>query len=183
MRGKCIATERGGDSQVEYGVLKKHTTWNVDNSSQVYRSSSGVEQDCPYPLGRLCQRENTGNQVYKYKYSGEGVTAYVIDEAVNVNHVEFRNAKGDRQRAVNGTKTCPGSASCKDHATHVAAIIGGRTYGVAKDIELVSIHAINCDSYTDVAYVVKALDWVLQYAKETCNSAYVFNIPWVITGT
>ena len=141
------------------------SSWNLEVSAEVQRASSGEELNCPWPLGRLCQRQNTGNEVYKYKYSGANTTVYVIDEFANVNHIEFRSADGTRQRISTGIKTTPGDDSCRDHATHVAGIIGGRTYGVAKDVEIVSMHAISCNSNTQVGYVVKALDWILHNAK------------------
>ncbi|KAG9060761.1 hypothetical protein KI688_008912 [Linnemannia hyalina] len=50
------------------------------------------------------------------------------------------------------------------HGTHIAAIIGGRTYGVAKLVTIVSIKAFNTRGKGSSDNVIKALEWVAQEA-------------------
>ena len=47
------------------------------------------------------------------------------------------------------------------HGTHVAGIIGGSTYGVAKDVTIVPVQALNSCGTGIASMVVKAVEWIL----------------------
>ena len=89
----------------------------------------------------------------KYVYNpdgGEGVTAYVIDTGINVDHVEFEG------RAVWG-KTIPKNDVDKDangHGTHCAGTIGSRKYGVAKAAKIVAVKVLGSNGQGSMSDVV-----------------------------
>jgi serine protease len=74
------------------------------------------------------------DKVYSYKYDGTGVKAFIMDTGIQISHSEF-----------NGRASCGYSAfddGCRDnhgHGTHVAGTVGGAKYGVAKNVELISV--------------------------------------------
>lgn len=57
-------------------------------------------------------------------------------QPINLEHEEFRTADGKGTRANKGTVTFPGSLNCATHGTHVAGVVGGRQWGVAKNVTL-----------------------------------------------
>jgi len=100
--------------------------------------------------------------------TGAGVRAYVIDSGIQSTHVEFRSSN-DPTTATSRV-TCGKNfrsdlgESCEDewgHGTHAAALIGGKTFGVAKDVELVALKIFGADGVCRFGDVVAALDFVV----------------------
>ena len=55
-----------------------------------------------------------------------------------------------------------GAASdCNGHGTHVAGILGGTRYGVAKAVRLVAVRVLDCQGAGSERTVQRGLDWVL----------------------
>jgi len=85
------------------------------------------------------------------------VHAYVIDSGIRFTHQEF------------GGRASPGvdlvgdggqGRDCIGHGTHVAGILGGTTYGVAKSVQLVSVRVMNCSGLGSLSAVIAGVDWV-----------------------
>jgi oryzin len=93
-----------------------------------------TQSNAEWGLGRISRRQAPFTQ-YRYDDSaGRGTYAYVIDSGVNIAHQEFGG------RASNGANFAGGSnVDSGGHGTHVAGTIGGRTYGVAKNTNIVSV--------------------------------------------
>jgi subtilisin family serine protease len=109
----------------------------------------------PFPSGRT-------NGIYQFNGTGTGVNAYVIDSGINTAHVDFgpppfasrATQAADCIRNVD-CRQGPASAfsdqfcqsggpnttnnDCSGHGTHVAATLGGNTYGVAKAVNIRSV--------------------------------------------
>jgi hypothetical protein len=118
-------------------------------------------------LDRIDQRALPLDNQYHQPRTGAGVTVYLIDSGIRFSHQEFEG------RATNGhdfvwhdpdeTDAVKGSAEgedCRGHGTHIAGTIGGRTYGVAKDVKLVSVRIFGCTGGSPGSRTVAALDWV-----------------------
>ena len=88
------------------------------------------------------------------------MTAYVIDSGIDYEHQEFAT-----NRAVYGTDVVggiePAGSDCNGHGTHVAGTIGGRVYGVAKEVQLVSVRVFGCDGGSSWSTIIAGLDWVV----------------------
>ncbi|KAF9270949.1 hypothetical protein BGZ68_004541, partial [Mortierella alpina] len=91
-------------------------------------------------LPRVSQRDVDNNADYLYNdAAGEGVTAYVIDTGVFIEHNEFEN------RASWGANFIDGSEDTDEngHGTHCAGTIGGVNYGVAKKVSIVGVKVLD----------------------------------------
>jgi subtilisin family serine protease len=91
-------------------------------------------------LDRIDQQSRPLSKTYTYG-SAAGVTAYILDTGIRTTHSEF----GGRARSGYDFIDSDGNANdCNGHGTHVAATVGGRTYGVAKDVKLVGVRVLDC---------------------------------------
>lgn len=112
-------------------------------------------------LDRIDQRSRTLDGLYHYVATGAGVTAYVIDTGILFSHTEFDG------RAVFGFDSYPELADeCDGHGTHVAGTIGGKTYGVAKGVTLVSVRVFDCDGDTPDSMIIDGLEWMIGVHQE-----------------
>jgi subtilisin family serine protease len=113
--------------------------------------------DAPWGLGRVSSRAPGGNSYTYDEGAGAGTCAYVIDSGINTAHQDFggratwlatfvddRNVENDN----NG------------HGTHVAGIIGGATYGVAKKTNLYAVKVLNFRGSGNTSTIIAGMDFV-----------------------
>jgi subtilisin family serine protease len=140
------------------GLLRDARVVAVVEDEEV-TTDGGVQQDPTWGLDRIDQRMLPLDKAYSYVASGIGVTAYIIDSGIRFDHVDFEG------RAVQGHDVLSdgqNGADCNGHGTHVAGTVGGRTWGVAKDVRLVSVRVINCSGTGTVSGVIAGIDWIIK---------------------
>ena len=118
---------------------------------------AGTESSAPWGIDRVDQRDLPLNGTYNYNATGAGVTAYIIDTGVSAANTDFGG------RVSPGTNTVDGDASttdCNGHGTHVAGIVGGTTYGVAKGVNIVAVRVFGCSDSTATSAIIAGVDWV-----------------------
>jgi serine protease len=118
-----------------------------------------ANQEYPTPswgLDRIDQHTLPLNNTYIYDNKGIGVVAYVIDTGIYPNHNDFGGRASIGIDIVNDGN----QGDCNGHGTHVAGIIGGTSYGVAKQVELVSVRVFNCSGTGTISGVIAGVDWV-----------------------
>ncbi|MER5931951.1 S8 family peptidase [Streptomyces sp. NPDC002054] len=95
--------------------------------------------------------------------NGSGVTAYILDTGIDYNHEEF-----DKRATFGFDAIGDGRAGqdCQGHGTHVAGTVGGKTYGVARKVNLVSVRVLNCEGRGEYSGIIAGLDWVAKNAKQ-----------------
>ena len=124
---------------------------------------------------RYCPQPNTGG------------VAYIIDSGINVTHPEFGG------RAIFGYNANPSGWPSDDvcgHGTHVAGIVGGKTYGVQKTAKLIGVKVLegyggNCGG--SWAQVISGINWsynhsviykITKYSVINMSLGSYHTLPW-----
>jgi serine protease len=112
-----------------------------DQPVSIMTSQSGAT----WGLDRLDQNNLPLNQRYEFDTSGVRVNAYVIDTGILPTHDD--------------------ATDCNGHGTHVAGTIGSRSYGVAKNINLIGVRVLDCAGSGSYASVIAGVEWVTAHHK------------------
>jgi hypothetical protein len=136
----------------------------------------GVDRTDQYGLPR--------DEAFSYRQAARDVRVFVIDTGVFRDNREFDDASGNSRVTTGIDADCdtfplcpPGDVPCsgtwvgKGHGTHVAALLGGRTFGVARDLEIFPVKAL-CEGYSTAEFK-KALDFILSLHSSMAPMAVV----------
>lgn len=141
-----------------------------DPISEPYLGKTYLVQDQPgWNLDRIDQRNLPLNEKYFYEVeSGRNVDVYVIDTGVDISHPEFQG------RAVWGANFIDGiNTDCNSHGTHVAGTVGSKTYGVAKNVNIVAVKVLDCAGSGVFSAVLKGFEYVINRSKKSKNPVVV----------
>jgi subtilisin family serine protease len=136
------------------------------------------QQQQPAPTRSLDWLDGTVDGQYRYAQTGRGVTVYILDSGIDLTHAEFISNNGSRTvtcgldlRHVimdNNGNNAPQGGDCRDgwgHGTHVASTIAGRTYGVAKNANIVAVKVLADDGSARFSDVLIGLEYVYNATK------------------
>jgi len=118
------------------------------------------QTDTTWGIDRVDQRDLPLNSVYDAPGDGTGVAAYILDTGVQIAHDEF----GDRARWGENTSGDGDDRDCHGHGTHVAGTVGGTTYGVAKNVEIIAVKVLTCSGSGSTTGVINGVEWTAQDA-------------------
>ena len=93
---------------------------------------------------------------YHYTATGAGVTAYIIDTGIQLTNGDFTGRVTTGEDEIDGGP----ADDCNGHGTHVAGTVGGTTYGVAKQVNLVAVRVLDCSGSGSTSGVIAGVDWV-----------------------
>lgn len=127
-----------------------------------------VQSPATWGIDRVDQRDLPLSNSYSVSGDGSGVTAYIIDTGIHHSHNEF----GGRASFGINTIGDGNDEDCNGHGTHVAGTVGGSTYGVAKNVNLVSVKVLDCGGSGSWAGVIEGIEWTMNDAagkKATAN--------------
>ena len=128
--------------------------------------SVGIQTAAPastWNLDRIDQRDLPLNGLYNYYNNGSGVTAYIIDTGIRTTHYEFAGRASIGYDAVSDGHN---GVDCNGHGTHVSGTVGGITYGVARNVNLVAVRVLNCSGSGTISGVIAGVDWVTKNSKK-----------------
>ena len=145
------------------------------------KSSVIVQSNVPWGLDRIDQRMDLLNQTYNYAGTAAAVHVYVLDTGINGKLPEFEGRIGN---GVDLIDPAGGARDCAGHGTHVAGIIGSRTYGVAKKVILHPVRVLDCEGYGFTSGIIAGIEWVAQNHKSPAVANMSLggsNDPWMDT--
>ncbi|QXJ26652.1 S8 family peptidase [Actinomadura graeca] len=122
---------------------------------------AGGSQSNP-PSWGIDRVDGKQDRVYNYPRGGNGVTVYVLDTGVRISHQTFEGRAVDGYDFVDKDTT---AQDCHGHGTHVAGTVGGKEYGVAKNVKIVAVRVLDCDGYSPDRFAIQGLEWVAKNAK------------------
>ena len=121
-------------------------------------TASDVQAPTPsWGLDRIDQRARPGDGSFSYPNGSPVVTAYIIDGGINLGHTEFAGRIRPGRDFIDNDDTAD---DCRGHGTHVAGTVGGTSFGVAKNVELVPLRVLDCEGRGSVGTVMAAIDWI-----------------------
>jgi subtilisin family serine protease len=119
-----------------------------------------VQSSPTWGLDRIDQQALPLSKSYTYG-TASTVHAYIIDTGVRMTHTEYAGRVTSGYDFVDNDKD---ATDCQGHGTHVAGTVGGKTYGVAKDVQLVAVRVLGCDGSGSYSQIIAGVDWVTKNA-------------------
>ncbi|PVU96865.1 hypothetical protein BB559_002234 [Furculomyces boomerangus] len=123
-----------------------------------------------------CSRKTVGKGPYNYIYNpdgGKGVSVYVFDTGVNIYHEDFEG------RAQYGIVTSP-NTDPKDnmgHGTHVSGTIAGKTLGVAKKANIISVKVFSQNGTSTASGFLRGISFAVNDHVNKTKLAKANNTP------
>ncbi|KAI9319947.1 peptidase S8/S53 domain-containing protein [Dichotomocladium elegans] len=155
----------------------ENTKQSLSSSSSVYRRQNAFgfpsdtvfiaqpdQETTPWNLIRISERLLNLSRPFIYDANaGAGVTVYVLDDGLNVANVDFGGRATFGWSAFENSNIAEGNQAAREgggHGTHVAGIIGGTHYGVAKNVSLVGVQVLKVDGTGTISDLLGGLQYV-----------------------
>ncbi|GAM89129.1 hypothetical protein ANO11243_071640 [Dothideomycetidae sp. 11243] len=132
--------------------LKNHDAVEDVEPDQIWTAAGGMiaQANAPYGLSLISHKDlprkapepDDGSYIYD-ESAGDGTYAYIIDSGINMQNVEFDRRARKGYNAVKRDVAAWTDES--GHGTHIAAIIGGKTYGVTKRSTLIAVKVLRTE--------------------------------------
>lgn len=137
------------------------------NSARLIKRSSDSTK-IQWDLDRVDEHTRKFDNQYSPAGTGSGVDVYIIDTGINYDHDDFGGrahyAGLDVIDKLTGSERK--GSDCNGHGTHCAGTVGGKKFGIAKDVRLFSLRALDCSGTGSVDGIVIAMDHVIAEHKK-----------------
>jgi subtilisin family serine protease len=128
-----------------------------------------------FALDRIDQRDLPLDHTYRHNGTGRGVTVYVFDGGVSMDHPELL---GRVRRGYSAFPEDP--ALCNAHGTAVAGAIAGKTLGVAPEAEIVDVKMVQCEKLRGtIKGIVDGAKWAIEDHKRHPGTPAVANWSFI----
>ena len=138
----------------QLAALRHHPAVAFVEQNRVFEAQ-WVQSPAPWGLDRIDQPNLPLNNAYVFNTTAPRVNAYVIDTGIRTALGEFGGRANPAFDAFGGT-----AQDCHGHGTGVAAVIGAKTYGVAKEVKLWSVRVLDCTGAGTTAGIIAGVNWV-----------------------
>jgi subtilisin family serine protease len=163
----------GGSILFEYGAALKGFSVKISPEGlRQLRADPGIDYIEPDQLNELTTVQSPAvpgldrtserllalDNRYTYSETGAGVHAYIVDTGIRATNVDFGGrVSGGVTEIMDGN----GTNDCHGHGTNVAGIVGGTTYGIAKNVALHPVRVFNCaGGGASTSVLVAGVDWI-----------------------
>ncbi|EDO18786.1 hypothetical protein Kpol_1028p61 [Vanderwaltozyma polyspora DSM 70294] len=132
-----------------------------------------VQYGAPRHLGRISSRgqlpfdirnENEFKEFIHYYYEdqfkGSNIAAYILDTGIYAEHPDFEN-----RVIVGADMTGEGPGDSNGHGTHVAGILGSKTFGVAKNVTLVEVKVLTGRGSGNLTTVLSGIQFAVDHCR------------------
>jgi len=144
------ARAAAGDPRVAY-VEQNH----------ILRTTATQDNPPSFGLDRIDQRELPVDDQFSTAATGAGVQAWIVDSGIRVTHQDFGGRATFAFNAIDDIDT-----DCNGHGTHVAGTVGGKAFGVAKNVKLFAVKVVDCDGAGDAASIITGVNFVTKNARK-----------------
>lgn len=125
-------------------------------------SIQGVQNPAgQWGLDRIDQRALPLDGIYRFDNRAPSVHIYVIDTGILRTHLDFKTTTGSRATfGFSAIHDGNEMTDCNGHGTSMASAAGGKKFGVAKQVQLVSVRVLDCSGAGSTSNVIAGIDWV-----------------------
>ncbi|WP_433333216.1 PKD domain-containing protein [Spirillospora sp. CA-294931] len=168
-----LAAEYGGKLGKVYSASLRGFSVKM-NESQAKRLAADpavryVEQNAiaratvTWGLDRVDQRDLPVDNNYSPPNDGSGVTAYVVDTGMDLDHPDYEGRATSGYDFIDNDSD---ASDCNGHGTHVGGTVGSKTWGIAKKTKLVAVRVLDCSGRGPYDGIISAIDWVTKNAPQ-----------------
>ena len=111
-------------------------------------------------IDRIDQAALPLNSSYIYSADGSGVDAYIVDTGILLSHTDFEGRAKGGYSSIGTTKNWTDQ---NGHGTHVAGTVGGKTYGVAKKVNLIAVRVLDARGSGTTSGVIAGINWAINH--------------------
>lgn len=133
---------------VQKSMLEPDTLVELNEKVEWY----GCQYNAPWHLHSISRLTTPPPSIYQFNDAQPATTVYVIDSWIDVSHVEFEG------RARMGAMFAKGTQN--GHGTHVAGLIGSKTYGVNKNARIVGVQVLDDSGTGSWQRIIAGMEWV-----------------------
>ncbi|KAG0277599.1 subtilisin-like serine protease [Linnemannia exigua] len=124
-------------------------------------------------LSRIATRRRDIQKDYTYmSTAGNDVDVYIVDSGVYSEHSDFEN----RASTIANFVTSETQGDTCGHGTHVAGIVAGRRYGVAKRARILAVKVLDSEGQGSTSQVLAGINFVINHAVNNPNPKKVINM-------
>lgn len=133
------------------------------------------QHKAPWGLDRIDENALPldGKYAYDDANGGSVVVVYILDTGILQTHAEFGTRAVCNFSAIEYEDPCFDGSS---HGSHVAGVVGGSTFGVAKQVTLESVKVLDANGQGTFAGVLAGLDYVLASKEASPETPMVMNL-------
>jgi subtilisin family serine protease len=120
---------------------------------------------------------------FSYTWTGRGVNVYIFDTGIQLNHAEFTTGRTTSRAScgfnVFDTDGVPDKVPCLDekgHGTHIAGTVGGVTYGLAKEANLIAVKVLDQNGDGTTTGVIAGLNYVAEQKLRNPDTPMIVNL-------
>ncbi|GKT41505.1 alkaline protease 1 [Colletotrichum spaethianum] len=154
------ATVMEADDSMIMNVMSAEEVAYVEQDAKVKISATVSQTNAPPGLVRMSHAA-AGETGYVFDQTGgDGITAYIVDTGILTTHSEFQGRATFGANFINTVDTDENG-----HGSHVAGTIGGQTFGVAKNVNLVAVKVLDGDGAGSNSGVLDGMQFVIDDVK------------------